>query len=208
MNIAIRWLRVGWDRSALYLPVILMGLLALGTYWLVRNTPLLEAPESQRPATHDADYFLRRFSVKTFDARGHLKSEVFGAEARHFPDTDTLEIDQARIRSISPDGRLTVATANRALSNGDGSEVQLFGNAVVVRDAVIGPGARVLPRLEFRGEFLHAFLDAERVTSNQPVILLRGNDRFTGDTMAYDNLERSMDLRGRVKGVLAPRTGK
>ncbi|MES3011948.1 MAG: hypothetical protein V4738_14260, partial [Pseudomonadota bacterium] len=29
----------GWERTAIYIPVLLMGLLALGTYWLVRNTP-------------------------------------------------------------------------------------------------------------------------------------------------------------------------
>ena len=52
---------------------------------------------------------------------------------------EPLEIDQPRIRTIDEKGQLTVATANRALSNGDGSEVQLFGNAVVVRD--VPPGA-------------------------------------------------------------------
>ena len=76
---------------------------------------------------------MRRFSVKTFDAAGHIKSEVYGTEARHYPDTDTLEIDQPRIRSFNNRGELTVATARRALSNGDGSEVQLFGDAVVTR---------------------------------------------------------------------------
>ena len=32
-------LRHAWDRLSIYLPVLLMGLLALGTWWLVKNTP-------------------------------------------------------------------------------------------------------------------------------------------------------------------------
>jgi len=27
-----------WDRLAVYLPLLLMGLMAMTTYWLVRNT--------------------------------------------------------------------------------------------------------------------------------------------------------------------------
>lgn len=193
-----------WDRVSIYLPIILMGFLALGTYWLVRNTPVIAPAGAQGAAQHEPDYFMRRFSVKSFDGKGRLKSEVFGSEARHYPDTDTLEIDQPRIRSIGEKGQLTEATANRALSNGDGSEVQLFGNAVVVRDAGADAAGNPLPRLEFRGEFLHAFLDAERIRSNKPVTITRGADQFTADSMDFDNLDRVMDLRGRVRGVLAP----
>lgn len=194
-----------WDRASIYLPIILMGLLALGTYWLVRNTPVQSAAPGDKPVSSEPDYFMRGFSVKTFDGSGRLKSEVVGKEARHFPDSDTLEIDQPRIRAINEKGILTVATANRALSNGDGSEVQLFGNAVVTRDAGTDAQGNPVPALQFRGEFLHAFMETERIRSHKPVTLTRGDDQFTADSMDYDNMDRTMDLRGRVRGVLAPR---
>ncbi|ROZ66267.1 LPS export ABC transporter periplasmic protein LptC [Ramlibacter sp. WS9] len=200
---AWKLVRAGWERVAIYLPIILMGLMAMGTYWLARNTPTLGTPETQQPAKHEPDYFMRRFSVKTFDGAGHIKSEVYGTEARHYPDTDTLEIDQPRIRSFNGRGELTVATARKALSNGDGSEVQLFGDAVVTREATNAQGHE-RPRLEFKGEFLHVFANTERVKSHKPVELTRGNDRFTADTMDYDNIDQVMELRGRVHGVLQP----
>jgi lipopolysaccharide export system protein LptC len=194
--------RAGWERISIYLPIILMALMAMGTYWLARNTPTLAVPGTQAPPTHDPDYYMRRFSVKTFDVNGRLKSEVFGTEARHYPDTDTLEIDQPRIRAFNERGEVTVATARRALSNADGSEVQLIGSAVVIRDAVTDKTGNTRPRLEFRGEFLHAFLDTERVKSHKPVELVRGSDKFTAESMDFDNLEQVMELRGRVSGVL------
>lgn len=195
-----------WDSMAIYMPLLMMGALALGTYWLVRNTPIFSTPEAAKEASHEVDYFMHKFTVKTFDEGGKLKSEIYGIEGRHFPDTDILEIDQARIRSINVEGRITTATANRAYSNGDGSEVQLTGNALVVREASQDASGKETPRMEFRGEFLHAFLNEERVKSHKPVLLIRGADQFTGDTFAYDNLDQVANLKGRVRGVLVPRS--
>ena len=196
-----------WEPLSLYVPLVMMGLLVVGTYWLVRNTPAAYEAEAVRPVSHEVDYFMRRATVKTFDDAGRLKTEIFGTEARHYIDTETLEIDQARMRSTGPEGRLTTATANRALSNDAGTEVQLMGNAVVVRESVQSPDGSWLPRLEFRGEFLHVFLNEDRVKSHLPVVLKRGSDEFSGDAFAYDNLDQVADLKGRVKGLLVPRAG-
>lgn len=201
------WARASqaWDRVSIYLPVLLMGLLALATYWLVRNSPVLTAPEVAKEVPHESDYFMRKFTIRTFDEQGLLKSEVYGVEARHYPDTDTLEIDQPRVRSINPEGRLVTSTGNRGMSNGDGSEVQLLGNARVVREAVLDASGRELPRMEFQGEFLHAYVNDERVKSHLPVVLTRGTDQFTGDTFAYNNISGIADLKGRVHGLMVPR---
>ena len=193
-----------WDQVSIYLPIVLMGALALGTYWLVRNSPVFSAQQTQQAAKHEVDYFMRKFTIKSFGETGQLKNEIYGVEGRHYPATDTLEIDQARILSISDAGRPVTSTGNRALSNGDGSEVQLFGNARVVREAVAGNDGKVLPRMEFRGEFLHAFVNEERVKSHMPVTLIRGADQFTGDTFTFDNLTGIAVLKGRVKGQLVP----
>lgn len=194
-----------WDRVSIYLPIVLMGALALSTYWLVRNSPVFTAQEAAKAAKHDVDYFMRKFTIKSFDEVGTLRSEIKGVEGRHYADTDTLEIDQPRIRSIDLEGRVTTSTGNRALSNGDGSEVQLFGDARVVRDPVVGVAGEIMPRMEFSGEFLHAFVNEERVKSHLPVVLTRGGDQFTGDTFAYDNTTGIAELKGRVKGLLVPR---
>lgn len=200
----MNFLRSAWDSLTLYLPVFVMGVFALGTYWLVRSTPALLSPAPVSPVQHEPDYFMRGFSVKTFDGSGRLKSEVFGTEARHYPDTDTLEIDGVRIRSFDAAGRLTTASARRALTNSDASEVQLFGDAVVVREPLLDKTGRLQPLLEFRGEYLHAFMDTERIKSHEPVDLRRGNDHFTANTMDFDNQDRVMQLTGRVRGTLAP----
>jgi lipopolysaccharide export system protein LptC len=191
-----------WDRVSIYLPIVLMGALALSTYWLVRNSPVFAAPEVAKAARHDVDYFMRKFTIKSFDERGLLRSEVQGLEGRHYADTDTLEIDQPRIRNISDAGRHITSTSIRALSNADGSQVQLFGDARVVREPVKGIDGEVMPRMEFSGEFLHAYVNEDRVKSHLPVVLKRGADQFSGDTFTYNNVTGIVELKGRVKGLL------
>jgi lipopolysaccharide export system protein LptC len=188
-----------WERLSLYLPTLLMGVLALGTYWLVRSTPAPVQSSPAAPVRHEPDYLMSKFAVKTYDSTGRLKSEVLGAQARHFPDTDALEIDNVRIRAFDEAGRLTLATASRALTNSDAS---------VVREPVADKAGVLQPRLEFRGEFLHAFMKTERVISSQPVQLTRGQDQFSADAMSFDNLAQVMELTGRVRGTLVPTPGK
>lgn len=203
----IRLIRRAWDRVALYLPIILMGVLALGTYWLIRSSPELESGAAEQLSRKDPDYMMERFYIKTFDSKGRLKSEIFGDKARHYPHTEILEIDQVRIRSFSSTGNLTTAKADRAVTNNDASEVQLMGNAEVIREAAVGNAGNELPRVSFTGEFLHAFLQDEIIRSHKPVVLMRGSDRITADSLDYSNFDQVMELRGRVRGTLLPPSG-
>lgn len=182
----------------LYLPMALMGLLALGSWWLARNTPAVATATPVAEQRTEPDYTITNFSVKNFDTQGQLISEVMGAKATHFPATDILEIDQAQFRS----GRGTLSTTgrgDRAFSNGDGSEVQLVGNAVVVREAGKDAQGQMVPRVEFRGDFIHAFVRTEELKSHKPVTVLRGSDQFSGDSMLYNKIEGIVQLEGRVR---------
>lgn len=196
-----KWL----DSLSIYLPVLLMGLLALASYWLLRATPVAEMPEVDRPVSTEPDYFMRRFSVKVFDAVGILKTQLDGAEARHYPATDTVEVDNGRIRHVGLNGLPTLASARLITTNGDNTEFVLEGNAVVVREAGVNASGEAVPRLEFRGEFLHIYTAPERVVSDQPVTLLRGTDRLQADTLDYVGDERVANFKGRVKVRMEPR---
>ncbi len=200
----IRFLLSAWDRLSIYLPIAVMGLMALGTYWLVQNSPGVGGPVIERPVRHEPDYFMNNFSVTSLVESGRLKSEIFGLAARHFPDTDTLEIDHIRIRSFDEQGRLTTATADRALTNSDASVVELFGNARLVREASRDQSDNPVARIEFRGEYLHADTETERISSNKPVELRRGDDVFVADKMDFDNVQQVMVMQGRVQGLIMP----
>ncbi|MDR0274742.1 MAG: LPS export ABC transporter periplasmic protein LptC [Burkholderiaceae bacterium] len=192
------------DQLAAWLPALVMAPFALGTFWLVRSTPSPQPFEAARAATHEPDYFMREFSVRKFDPQGRMSAELRGPHGEHFPDTGTLEVTQPRLRSFDAEGKLTVGSADRGVSNADGSRVRFYGNVQVVREEISRPGGGVLPRSELRGEYLLVFVNDERVSSSEPVDLIRGGDHFTGDRFEYDNKTGVGRLEGRVRGVLWP----
>lgn len=181
-----------------YLPLLLMALLASSTWWLIKNTPQPPGPSTEVPVRHEPDYTMHNFNITRFDTAGQLALRIEGAVLRHYPDTDRIEIDSARIHAVAPDGRITDAVAQRALANGDASEVQLFGGAQVTSQ-VAGEEA-----LQIDGEFLHAFLRFERLRSHLPVRVRRGGDDTRAAGMDYDHLAQQLVLRGPVRSIFRP----
>jgi len=179
------------DLLSAYLPLLLMAALALGTWWLVRNAPLIDEPRVAVAPRHEADYVMTRFVVQRFASDGSLRTQIEGDRLLHFPDDDTIEVEQARIRAIAGDGTVTLAMADKALANGDGSEVQLLGNARVTR-----PGDGKQDAIEFQSEFLQGFRNIERLRSHLPVVVTQGQSVIHAQGMEYDNLARVVDLKG------------
>ena len=181
-----------------YLPLLLMGLLAASTWWLVTNTPQGDALAGEKPVRESPDYTMTGFSITRFAPDGRVVLRIAGDALRHFPTTDQLEIEGVRIHAIAPDGRTTDATARRALANGDGSEVQLLGGARVISQL---DGAEVL---ELQGEFLHAFLRFERIRSHLPVRLRHGGTETRAGGLEYDHLQQLLQLSGPVRATVQP----
>lgn len=199
----LRQVRHSLERLSIYMPVVLMGLLAMGSYWLLRSTPPAVVPTPVRPAVHEATDVMRRFSVRTYSGDGTLRSEVFGQEARRFPDDRSMEIDHARVRAIDPNGSVITAEAERIWVNAGHEEYELTGNAVVVREAAKLPSGQVLARLEFQGEHLYIYAQDKRLLSRRPVLLLRGADRITADHMDWSERDGVAHLTGRVRAQLS-----
>jgi lipopolysaccharide export system protein LptC len=184
-----------------YLPLLMMALLASGTWWLVKNTPLLDAPGELAPPRHIPDYRMANFEIQRIGADGRLNVQVAGAELRHYPDTDTVEIDQVRVRAIAPDGSLAIAEAKRAISNGDGSDMQLIGN-VHVRRLPPGAGENAAAQLEVRGEFVQALSNSEILRSHLPVTIRQGGSTLNAQNFEYRHLTGQVSFTGKAQGQI------
>jgi len=192
--------RLGWGhvlRQGLgsYLPLLLMAALAAGTGWLVKNTPQRPVTPAASAVRETPDYTMRDFSITRFDASGRVALRIDGDVMRHYPATDRLDIDVVRIHAIAPDGRVTDATARHALANGDGSEMQLIGDARVQSRLAGGD------QLVVSGEFLHAFLRFERLRSHLPVHITRSGADTRAAGMDYDHVQQLLQLSGPVHSV-------
>ena len=185
-----------------YLPLLLMALLALATWWLVKNSPLPLAVALPPLARSEPDAVMSRFTLERFDAAGKLKLRIAGTELRHYPDTDRVEIEQARIVAYAPDGRITHAQAARVRGQADGSELMLDGGAEVISD--YGPGAPLV----IRSESLQAYVLLDRVQAPKPVWVQHGGAELRANSLVYDHARGRLDLNGALKAVLQPRVPK
>ncbi len=187
------------DALSAYLPLLLMLALALGTWWLVKNTPLPAAPAKAASARTEPDYTMSGFTMERFRADGQLKLRLEGRQLHHYPDTNRVEVLGARITAFAPDGRVTTATAERALGNGDGSEMQLTGNAQVVGTDPAGAP------LVIRSEYLRVQLVTERLQTHLPVLVRQGQTELQAAGLEYDHASQRLDLKGPLRAVLAMR---
>ncbi len=182
-----------------YLPILLMAALALATWWLVKNSPKPPGEVAPRAVSAEPDYTMSGFALERFAPDGRLVLRIEGAQMRHYPATDRIEIDGAQIQAWSPAGRLTRASAARAVGTGDGSELQLLGGAEVV-----GEDAAGVPLL-MRSDFLHAFFIDERVESDRPVLVRHGATELRAAGLLYAHASQRLELKGPLKVTLTPR---
>ncbi|MBQ0934185.1 LPS export ABC transporter periplasmic protein LptC [Ideonella paludis] len=183
---------------ATYLPLLMMALLALGTWWLVKNAPKPVGPAAEKAVRHEPDYTMATFSIERFDAQGRPIARLMGEQLRHYPDTDEIEIDIVQLIATGEDGRVTHATARRAVALGDGTQVRLEGGAKVVSTGAEGDVVQI------EGDRLIAYLKERRMVADKPVRVRQGQSEFQADALDFDQTQGQLLLQGRVQARLQP----
>lgn len=196
----MNWVRRLLDKLSVYLPMVVMALLASGSWWLVRSMPELLTPTANKPVRQEPDYRLADFSVKSFDANGRLTREVSGDTAQHYPATEVLHIEQVRIYAQGESGTQMNARAVQGIATDDGKQVTLIGDAYAIQHP-----HDTTPQVELRGTRLVALPDEDRLVSSDPVHITRDRDVFTAETMDFNSNTGAYVLQGRVRGTLAPK---
>lgn len=201
---------IGWarfrrslDRLTLYVPLIIMATLALGSWWLVRSLPELLPTDPDRPVRTDPDYQLQNFTVKNFDASGQLTRQIRGESATHLPQPNELHIQRIRIFAQNELGSQLTAEADQGISSDNDNRFTLIGNVRAVRQA----DART-PLTRLQGERLTAILNEDRLVSSLPVVITRQRDVFTSQTLDFNTRSGQYLMQGRVKATLMPTTEK
>ena len=198
-----------WDRVSLYLPVLLMGALALGSYAIVQRVPMPATPTPQPPlAQGQPDYRLENFVWHRYGPDGQLVLTVHGRQLDHFPVSQDSRVLQARlIRYDRRRGLRTEARADTLHTDDERRAYRLEGDVHVVREAMPAtPRPTTTPRLTIAGETL-TWLTAERLLlSEQPVRITRGTDTLHGNRLRYDEASGVLDLQGRVRATLVARS--
>jgi lipopolysaccharide export system protein LptC len=200
------WRLIGGLRLQGFLPAVMLGLLALLTYWLVQNSPIIN--DSQAPASKSSkpDAFFYNFRLVGFDERGNWRMQIEGAQAWHRPDLESYEIDRPQMtKRNEKTGELTSVRADKARTNDDGKVVQLFGQAHIQRAGYTDAQGKKQDAMDVRSDYLLLDDLRQTVETHLPVTIVKGSDRLSANRLSARPFDGTLQLEGRVQGTLAPR---
>lgn len=181
-----------------FLPLLAMAILAGVTYWLLQITATPLAAVAERPKTHTPDYFADNFSITMLDQSGTTQYRINAATMVHYEDDDNTHVTTPAIRAFSASQPEVTSTAKRGIINADGSIVDLYDQARVLRAAGYGD-----PAMQADSQHFRFFVNDDIVQTKNPVKLQRGQSIMTADGMIYNNVSREMRLLGKVRGLIA-----
>lgn len=177
-------------------PLVLMALLALGSFVLFKQAPSIKAAAAPEVATTQNDYFLKRFNVTEFLPNGNAKLQISGASAQHSPATKSLAAHQIEFTAQSKSGSFAGSAQSGTVSD-DAKLVVLQGRAVVDRQAS-GEAAKV----HFESEQITVRQDPDTVEASAPVRINNGKTQMAAETMRYEATSKATQLKGRVRMVI------
>jgi len=174
-----------------------MGALTLLTFWLDR----VVREEVRHPSLrrHDPDYIVEGFAITSYDKDGHAESQLSAEKMQHFPDDDTTELFRPRVVYTPGRQPRIVLSAERGALSQDGDEVFLYGDVLLVRDAM---GESPVTRV--RSEFLHLLRDRSVVRTDREVSIVDPRRSLSARGMEYNNETRQFKLFDAVRGDFGP----
>ncbi len=184
-----------------WLPLLLIALLAGASYWLLQ----LHLPPSRSSAPqvkmHRPDYFAEHFSITLLDQTGATQYRINAAKMVHYEDNDNTDVVLPAVRAFVAGQPDVTSFAKRGKINGNGSILDLYGDAHVRR----AQGDQD-PALEADSQHFRFLINDDIVQTDQSVKLKRGASIVTASGMSYNNLTRVVKLVGQVRGVIAADT--
>jgi len=177
------------DRLPSIVAVFLLASLVVGTWWAAEYAQRAVPIDPPRRITHEPDHWVSNFVMVRSDEQGMAINRLEGAYLEHFPDTESFEVQKARAVGQHAGSPLTVATADTAVMDDQGSRVVMTGNAHVHRYA----DAENLP-LDVKSEVLTLLPDEDVIFTDQPALVVHGKSTMNGTGMRYDNSTRQLQV--------------
>ncbi|KFX27507.1 LPS export ABC transporter periplasmic protein LptC [Ralstonia solanacearum] len=189
------------------LPILLMALVCGVTFLLVQvNTPQTEETASQAKR-HVADYTMDGISATALDERGVTKYRFTGVHMNHYEDDLTYDVTFPALRIYAPDHPQVTARADLGKMNGEGTIIDLYDNAKVIRAQ--GPDLHQDPLMTADSTYFQVLLNDDVVRTDKPVELHRGPSVMNANGLVFNNVTRQVQLlgnvRGRIEGLGAPK---
>jgi len=185
-------------RAGSLFPVALVAMLAALTFWLER---LVEGPDGplvpRDPGT--PDFVIDNLKATKMSPDGRAEYSLAAEKMVHFPALDLTEVEQPRLVQWRTDAPPVRVSAVRGTVSGNGKELHLHDDVVILRESAPGRG-----ELRVETSYLEVIPDAEIARTPEHVVITQDGSRLEGVGMEFNNKARELELRSLVSGTYRP----
>ncbi len=180
--------------TTILLPLLILSLLALLTYWVnISVQPLAE--KSDGSTRHDPDYMMNNFVSTQTDIKGALRYRLKSAEMKHFPDDDSTNlIKPVYTQYIEGKSYIKVEGLIGDLSS-NGKDIKLYKNVKITR----APYAEK-QEMTLETEYLNILPDEDLVLTQEPVVIRQAPKTVVyANGMVYEKKKLTLTLLNKVR---------
>ncbi|MDP8566489.1 LPS export ABC transporter periplasmic protein LptC [Methylophilus aquaticus] len=180
-------------KQPIILPIALLLFLALLTFW-INQTVQQQGVRLSSQGRHDPDYMLYNFVSTRTDASGFTKYVLAAAQMRHYPDSDTTELQRPRFTQFGQDKPYTQIHGQHGKISPNGKQVEFSQHVKVIRQATPTKG-----EMQLSTDQLTLEPDREIAHTDYPVVIKQEPATvITATGMTFDNKASTIQLFNRV----------
>lgn len=192
------------DRFRIWLAVILLGVITMGTIWIMEVIRRHGDDEQNRTSARSApDYYVEKFNFIRLSNNGKANYHITGDSLVHLPRTDNIEIKHPQINSFDQDrpplhlrADLAVVSQKSSLTTPrrEHDEVHLHDNVSMDR-----PEGLSSQSVHVESDYLLLLPDDDIVKTDKPVSIATGKLHSTATGMVANNSNLSLELLSKVR---------
>ncbi|MCB1890010.1 MAG: LPS export ABC transporter periplasmic protein LptC [Rhodocyclaceae bacterium] len=175
------------SRVDTWAPLIVLGLVAGATSWLVRISEPPEVPTVVEDGSAP-DMIVDRFTLQRFDASGRRQYVFTAQEMRHFLTPERTTLVRPELLFLGGESPVRAHSETGTVS-ADGESVRLEGEVQMLRDATRERASATL-----QTEAMTIWPETERVAGDRTVRYTEGSDELLAGRFAADNLAEVLEL--------------
>ncbi|MBI1771230.1 MAG: LPS export ABC transporter periplasmic protein LptC [Burkholderiales bacterium] len=191
------------DRFRIWLAVILLGVLTLGTIWVMEVIRRNADDEQNRSSARSApDYYVEKFNFIRLSNNGKANYHITGDSLVHLPRTDNIEIKHPQINSFDQDRpplhlRADLAVVSQKSSlitpKREHDEVHLHDHVSMER-----PEGLSSQFVRVESDYLLLLPDDDIVKTDKPILITTGRAVSTATGMIANNSTQHLSMLSKV----------
>jgi len=203
MQLNSRQIKLSLGRAILRLmPLILMSILTLITFWLVKKNTPPETSPLERVRLHEPDYTIQNGALSALNEMGSTKYRVLGKKVTHYDDDASIDIVTPRMRLFQTAKAPVTVKSDTGHLNGDLTILDLIDNAEIFRPAQAASATEPATlRMLAQSSYFKVLINDDIIETDKPIRLEQGMSVMNStDGGSFNNVDQSMVLSGQVKG--------